>query len=131
MNKKLALNSKHIAKNYQSLPQSSNFLLITTISLDGIPYASYIPYVQVLGDYFIFINDRDLHAENISKLGQISIVFENKERSKLRPTKQCNAQRIHYKSDLYWYIATIFDEKFSQSAISIENKRSFRLIQIV
>ncbi len=77
-------------------------LVISSITKDGKPYASYAPFVHVDGTYYILISKIAKHYQNILNHPQISILFIEDE---------SKAEHIFFRKRLSYVINTQFEEK--------------------
>jgi putative heme iron utilization protein len=125
-----------IYQEYRDLPQKFDSLFMATVSEDGVPDASYAPYVKNKDDYYVFISELSIHTNNVAKTGQISILFiENEDKARhlfarKRVTLQCEASEIGSGTEQYKNIMSLFSNKFGKFMRLLEENQDFHLYRI-
>lgn len=134
--KKQPIDLDQIYQEYDHLPQNFNSLLMATVSEEGVPDASYAPYVHNKEDYYVFISDLSIHTGNVAKTGQVSVLFiENEDNAqhlfaRKRVTLQCETGEIGRGTEQYKNIMTLFNDKFGKFMHLLEENQDFHLYRI-
>lgn len=133
---KQAIDLNLVYQEYEQLSQIFDSLLMATVSEEGVPDASYAPYVQSKEDYYVFISELSIHTGNVSKTGQVSVLFiENEDKAqhlfaRKRVTLQCETGEIGRGTEQYKNIMTLFSDKFGKFMRLLEENRDFHLYRI-
>lgn len=132
--KKIDLDAMY--QEYTDLPEKFNSLLLATVSEDGIPDASYAPFVKYKEDYYVFISELSIHTGNISKTGQASVLFlEDEDKAKhlfarKRVTLQCETIEIAQGNEQFQLVMKLFRGEFGLFMQMLEKNRDFHLYRI-
>ena len=130
------INLIQVYQEYETLPQNFNSLLMATVSENGVPDASYAPYVQHKNDYYVFISDLSIHTSNVAKTGHVSLLFiENEDKAqhlfaRKRVTLQCETGEIGRGTEHHKNIMNIFSDKFGKFMKLLEANQDFHLYRI-
>ncbi len=121
---------------FRELPQAFESLLMATCDNNGLPEASYAPYVEEMGDYYIYISDLAAHTGNLLANPQCSILFiQNEDEARnlfarQRVTLQCEATEIARGSEQFQNIMTKFGERFGNLMDMLSDYTDFHLFRL-
>jgi len=134
--KKSKIDLDKMYQEYTDLPERFNSLLLATVSDEGVPNASYAPYVKRNNDYYIFISELSIHTGNIAKTGQVSVLFLEDENiahhifARKRVTLQCETIEIARDNEQHQLIMSLFKDKFGLFMEMLEKNRDFHLYRV-
>lgn len=134
--KKSKIDLDEMYQEYTNLPQKFDSLLMSTVSEDGIPDASYAPFVTHKEDYYVFISELSIHTNNVAKTGQASVFFiEDEDKAKhlfarKRVTLQCETAEIGRDTEQHKNIMALFRDKFGLFMEMLEKNTDFHLYRI-
>ncbi len=111
-------------------------LLMATCNTHGEPDASYAPYVEHLGYYYIYISELATHTENLTARGQCSLLFiEDEDDAKhvfarRRVTLKCEAEEIPRNSTTFDTVLDLFVERFGKFMDMMRKLNDFHLFRL-
>lgn len=113
-------------------------LLMATVGTDGIPEASYAPFVDdEHADFFVYISELAKHTQNLKETKQVSVLFIEDEGNTANPfarrrlTYNCTAELIERGSEEWLMILHRFRGRFGQFVDMIEPLEDFKLFRIL
>ena len=125
-----------ISQEFHAFINQFNTLLLATTSSDGIPEASYAPYVSSQGDYYIFISELAAHTRNLAQTQRCSVMFiEDEDKThqlfaRKRATLQCEAVEITRQMPSCEPILHLFDEQFGKFFGMLRQLPDFHLYRL-
>ncbi|MCF6235983.1 MAG: pyridoxamine 5'-phosphate oxidase family protein [Gammaproteobacteria bacterium] len=111
-------------------------VLMATVSCHGEPEASYAPYVEYEGHYFVLISELAMHTRNLIVTDKISLLFiENECEAKnifarKRVSYQCQALKVERGSDIYNLVLLAFSKKFGKVIDVLKTLKDFHLYRL-
>ncbi|MFQ6024016.1 MAG: HugZ family protein [Acidiferrobacterales bacterium] len=112
-------------------------LLMSTVSAEGAPEASYAPFVRMDDDcFYIYVSQLSKHTANIEATRTTSILFIEDERdaqqlfARKRLTFDCRAELIERESEDWKSIMKIFERRFGNIMEMIRPLQDFKLFRI-
>ncbi|MFT5708419.1 MAG: putative heme iron utilization protein [Oceanospirillaceae bacterium] len=75
------VNTKNLLESCEQLQQSFNCLLLSTVNEYAQPLASFAPYVEEQGSFYIFVSELAQHTQNMTKQPVASVMFIESEES--------------------------------------------------
>lgn len=102
----------------QQFPQQFRTLQLATVDAQGMPEASYAPYVRHGGAYWVFVSELSAHARNLlaqPRCGVLFVVEESKARNlfaRERLSLRCRAQEFARSSLEFAAVMPLFREQF-------------------
>jgi hypothetical protein len=126
----------HITQDFYNFINPFKTLLLATTSSEGLPEASYAPYVSTQGDYYIFISELASHTRNLVQTKRCSVLFIEDEAkthqlfARKRATLQCEAVEITHQMPSYEPILQLFDAQFGKFFGMLRQLPDFHLYQL-
>ncbi|MGB5305628.1 MAG: pyridoxamine 5'-phosphate oxidase family protein [Gammaproteobacteria bacterium] len=110
---------------------------LATVSRDGVPEASYAPYVvDASGNYYVFISGLARHTRDLQDTGQVSLLFIEAEGAarnlfaRRRLTCSCTATCIA-RDDPDWEVQLArFTQQFGKFIDTLRGLSDFRLFRL-
>lgn len=131
------INITSIRKEYEVLRDKQLSLQMATIDGDGIPEASYAPFVWYEGACYLFLSELARHAQNLKNnpsIGLLIIEDESATRNQFarrRITWQGQAETIDRENQLFQTVMQSFRHRFGDFIDIIEPLQDFQLFEIV
>jgi heme iron utilization protein len=132
-NQDLAL--EKAVEEYQELMRQNLSLQLATCSADGIPEASYSPFVKnENGVFYIYVSEMSAHTANLLDNGKVSVLLiadENKTTqifARKRVTFQCEATELLRDSAEWEKIINLFSAKFGGVMEHLKTMLDFHMI---
>lgn len=122
-----------LAQAYREFIASFKTVLMATSSTMNQPEASYAPYLELDGHYFIFISELALHTKNLAQTKQCSLLFiEDEDKTKnlfarKRVSLQCHAELIPKDSANYHATLVLFQARFGKFMQLLQTLPDFHL----
>ncbi|MBE9136244.1 pyridoxamine 5'-phosphate oxidase family protein [Nodosilinea sp. LEGE 07088] len=119
---------------YQDLPQRVRSLMLSTVSGDSSPHASYAPYI-LDDDYqiYIFTSGLSAHTNNLQATGVASVLLIEDETAapqvfaRQRITYDCNVTLLPRGSDPWGGIADRFEQRFGDIIAMLRSLDDFQI----
>ena len=121
---------------YTALVEQFDTVLLGTVSNNGLPDASYAPYVYVDGYYYVYVSELATHTGNLLNTDKVSLLFiENEQVAKSlfarrRVTYQGLALEIPRGENRFVEVLDTFATQFGSIIKVLRDLEDFRLIQI-
>ena len=118
---------------YRALIASFKTVLIASTSTQNIPEASYAPYLELEGRYYIFISELAVHTQNLLQTHVCSLLFIEDEAhtknlfARQRVSLQCRAEALERNSTAYLPILALFHERFGKLIPLLQTLPDFHL----
>lgn len=119
-----------------AFPARFQTLQLATVSADGLPEASYAPYVADQGRYWVYLSDLARHTANLLASGRASVLFiESEEQAKHlfareRLTLSCVAAACPRGTPRFEAVLDLFEERFGKFIQVIRPLQDFRLFEL-
>ena len=116
-----------------AFPKQFKTLLLATTDADGKPNASYAPYLNIGGWFYIYISGLAQHTQNIQVSKRASILFiENEEMAehpfvRKRLTFDCSVTEIYRPSPQFSETLDRFQDMFGHLMKTLRNLADFHL----
>lgn len=125
-----------IRQAYREFIAGFKTALIASTSANNQPEASYAPYVNFDGDYYIFISELATHTQNLLQTKTCSLLFIEDETqannlfARQRVSLQCSAIEIANNSMNYPIILNLFHESFGKFIQLLQSLPDFHLFRL-
>ncbi len=112
-------------------------LMMATVSKEGVPEASYAPYVvDADGAFFVYISELSQHTDNLRNTPKASVLFiENEDQAahlfaRRRLTLRCNCMHVP-RSDARWHeLLDNFKDRFGELMDVLRELEDFHLYRL-
>lgn len=122
---------------YQNFPAQFESAVVATANSEGIPHASYAPFVMDADkNFYIFVSELANHASNLKATGKTSfLLIEDEAKSKnifgrKRLTFECSATQIERATQEWNRIADMLQERFGSIVETLRNLGDFQIFKI-
>ncbi|WP_025770823.1 HugZ family pyridoxamine 5'-phosphate oxidase [Thioalkalivibrio sp. HK1] len=121
----------------QALRQGFRTLLMATVNAEGQPDASYAPYVEDAGNYYVYVSDLSAHTANLIERGMADILFIENEGDAAHPfarkraTFRCRCEEIERGSEEFERILDRFGDRFGDLIDMLRSLTDFHLVRLV
>lgn len=111
-------------------------LLMATCNAQGEPDASYAPYVEHLGDFYVYVSELAVHTGNLQANPRCSVLFIEDEKQakhlfgRRRVTLDCVAEAIPRDSTLFETVMGQFIARFGKFMEMLRQLQDFHLIRL-
>lgn len=120
----------------QALIEQQKSLQIASLTQEGLPYASYTPFIYLNGSFYIYISELAKHTQNLTENKAISIlIIEDEAESKQifarkRLSAEGHVTEVKRVNETYAQVLEVFSKKFGNIMNVITNLSDFRLFQV-
>ena len=128
---------EHIQK-CRELIQSQKTLLLSTVTDQGKPEASYAPYVRdEQGVFYIYVSDLAVHTKNMLQQGSVSILFIRAENetnnlfARERVVFQCKVDEVQQDDECYEKQLQTMKDKFGETVELLRSLSDFHLLALI
>jgi heme iron utilization protein len=126
-----------LASEARRLLEGFKTLLMATVSADGVPEASYAPFVR-LDDhcFYVYVSGLSRHTRNLEASGLASVLFIEDERETNQPFARkrlsfdCRTELLARESDEWQKVMDLFSERFGDVVGLIRPLTDFRLFRL-
>ncbi|MDY6940304.1 MAG: pyridoxamine 5'-phosphate oxidase family protein [Cyanobacteriota bacterium] len=122
---------------YQTFPDRFESLMLSTVSADGIPNASYAPFVRdERKNFYIYVSGLSTHTQNLHATSRASILLidDESETSQIfarrRLTFDCSATLLDRDRQSWTQIADEFADRFGEIVGVLRGLADFRIFQL-
>ncbi len=122
---------------YENFPQKFASIILGTLSSQGIPNASYAPFVMDEDkNIYIYVSGLAAHTQNIQVHPQVNILFIEDEAetnqifARTRLSFDCTATLIERETQKWHHIVNQFEDRFGQIIEMLRDLRDFRIFQL-
>ncbi|MBW4613567.1 MAG: pyridoxamine 5'-phosphate oxidase family protein [Desmonostoc vinosum HA7617-LM4] len=122
---------------YEKFTEGFESVIISTISAQGIPNASYAPFVMDdAKNIYIYVSGLSTHTKNIHANPHVNVLFiEDEAKSKQifarhRLNFDCTATLIERETDVWVRIVEQFQDRFGQIIEMLRGLEDFRIFQL-
>ena len=125
-----------ITQALKQLHSQCQTLQLATVDVTGQPDASYAPYVQVAGNYYIFVSQLAAHTQNLLAQKQTSIMLIQPEQdaknlfARMRYTCACEVADIARTEALFNEVMVSMQERFGSIIELLTSLGDFHLLQL-
>ena len=126
-----------VTELYQEFPDKFRSIILSTVSADGVPQASYAPFL-IDGDktLYIYISGLSTHTTNLKQTSRASVLFIEDEAktneifARRRLTYECTAQPLS-RDTLQWQsLIDRFEQRFGQIIGLMKGLPDFQVFQL-
>ncbi len=128
---------KESTENYQVLIQQQQTLLLSTVTSQGIPEASYAPYVRdKKGVFYIYVSELAAHTKNMLLNKRVSILFIQAEKetknffARERVVFDCSINEVQLQDEIYQQQLAKMQEKFGETVALLTSLPDFHLLAL-
>lgn len=127
---------KDVMAEFRDFHHEFETLLMATCNAQGEPDASYAPYIEHLGYYYVYVSELATHTENLQAKGQCSVLFIEDEThakhifARRRITLRCEAEEIPRGSQLFEELLDKFVERFGKFMEMMRKLQDFHLFRL-
>ncbi|MBC1240147.1 HugZ family protein [Nostoc sp. 2RC] len=128
---------ENIQAEYEKFPEQFESIIISTISAEGIPNASYAPFVMDdAKNIYIYVSGLTTHTKNLHANPLISVLFiedeakSNQIFARTRLSFDCTAILIERETDKWNQIVDQFEKRFGQIIEILRGLSDFRIFQL-
>lgn len=121
----------------EAFRDSFSTLILSTVSDECRPEASYAPYVRDAdGKLYVYVSELSRHTANLKQQPQASVLFIESEQdckhlfARQRLTYECQAREVERNSEHWQYVMTQFQTKFGKFMEMLRNLNDFHLFEI-
>ncbi|MCC5616769.1 pyridoxamine 5'-phosphate oxidase family protein [Nostoc sp. CHAB 5836] len=128
---------ENIQTEYEKFPEAFESVIISTVSAEAIPHASYAPLVMDdAKNIYIYVSGLSTHTKNLYANPHVSVLFiEDEAKSNLifarrRLSFDCTATLIEHETDKWNQIVGQFQDRFGQIIEVLRGLSDFRIFQL-
>jgi putative heme iron utilization protein len=120
----------------QAFPSRFRTLQLATVGSDGLPEASYAPYVTDQGCHYVYLSELALHSGNLRSSGRASVLFIEAEAdaknlfARERLTLACEAVECARGSSRFEQVLDLFEQRFGKFVQVIRPLQDFHLFEL-
>jgi putative heme iron utilization protein len=126
-----------ITELYQQFPQQFQSIMLSTVTGEGMPHASYAPFVMdPERNIYIYVSGLSAHTTNLKTTGRASVLFIEDEVktaqifARRRLTYDCQAQVLAGDSGTWHYVADQFESRFGEMIRILKGLTDFQIFQL-
>ena len=130
------LDLSHLNTEAWSFALQQQTVQLATCSAQGLPEASYAPYVERERQLYIYISEIARHYANLAGSGRCAALFIESEAEAKTPfarqrlALQCSAQEVARGSEAFEQVMALFRERFGKMMNVLEPMQDFHLYQL-
>ena len=124
-------------QTYQAFPDRFQSLILSTVSPEGIPNASYAPFVRDADkNFYIYVSGLSTHTQNLHAKAIASILLIEDEAqttqifARQRLTLDCTATLLDREREDWTQIADRFSDRFGEIVGVLRGLADFRIFQL-
>jgi putative heme iron utilization protein len=122
---------------YEKFPEEFTSIIISTVSKDGIPNASYAPFVMDNDkNIYIYVSGLAIHTQNIHNHPYVSVLFIDDEAktkqifARRRLNFDCTANLVERETEKWQEIVDKFEIRFGELISTLRSLPDFRILQL-
>lgn len=122
---------------YEKFPEEFNSIIISTVNKQGIPHASYAPFIMDNNkNIYIYVSGLATHTQNIHNHPFVSVLFiEDEVKTKQifarrRLNFNCTANLVERESEKWQQIVDKFQIRFGELISTLRSLPDFRIFQL-
>ena len=125
-----------ITQALNQLHSQCQTLQLATVDESGQPDASYAPYIQIAGNYYIFVSQLAANTQNLLTQKQASIMLIQPEQdaknlfARMRYTCSCEVTNISRTEPLFTEVIDSMQERFGSIIELLASLGDFHLLQL-
>ncbi|MEA5579484.1 HugZ family protein [Anabaena sp. UHCC 0451] len=126
-----------VQAEYEKFPQEFASIIISTVNAQGIPNASYTPFVMdEFKNIYIYVSGLSSHTTNIQVNPYVSVLFiEDEAKSpnifaRRRLNFDCTATLVERETEKWQQIVKEFQERFGEIIEVLRGLADFRIFQL-
>lgn len=125
-----------VQEECKRFPQQFKSLILGTVNASGRPEASYAPYVEKDGVYYVYVSELSAHTANLAGAARSSILFIEDENNakhifaRQRLTLDCTAAEIARSHERFQEVMDIFRLQFGSFMDMLSNLQDFHLFAL-
>ncbi|MGB3766280.1 MAG: pyridoxamine 5'-phosphate oxidase family protein [Phormidesmis sp.] len=126
-----------LLETYQTFPARFGSAVLATVSVEGLPQASYAPCViDDVRNVYVFVSGLSAHTQNLTATGKASVLFiedESKTQqifARMRLSYDCTATLLKRESEQWNAIAQQFEDRFGNIVEVMRGLADFRIFQL-
>jgi putative heme iron utilization protein len=113
----------------------TNGLVLATVNEGGFPEASYAPYLEVDGCFYIFVSGLASHTANLKRSGATSVLFmetndDGHAFTRKRLSCQCGATAVAREDGLFEQVMQLMENRFGNLIATLRSLQDFQLFQL-
>ena len=127
-----------VTNAYQTLPKAVSSLMLSTVTADGQPHASYAPYVMDEANHlYIFTSGLSAHTQNLLDTARAGILIIEDEATsqqifaRQRITYDCQAHLMERNSAAWETQANAFEQRFGDIIQMLRQLADFQIFRLV
>ncbi|MEH1913085.1 HugZ family pyridoxamine 5'-phosphate oxidase [Nostoc sp.] len=128
---------ENIQAEYEKFPEALESVIISTVSAQAIPNASYAPFIMDDSkNIYIYVSGLSIHTKNIYANPHVSVLFiEDEAKSNLifarrRLSFDCTATLIERETDKWNQIVEQFQRRFGEIIEVLRGLSDFRIFRL-
>jgi len=127
---------KTLLEGCQKLQQSYRCLLLSTVSEQGVPLASFAPYVQYQDDFYILVSELAEHTGNMLSVPIASVMFIESEQSaknifaRQRAVIQVSIRPVTQPRSLVDELLALMQEQHGNTVTVLQGLADFKILQL-
>lgn len=113
-------------------------VVLATAGADGVPEASYAPYVtDAAGQFFVYVSGLARHTRNLAATGQVDLLFLQEEAATANPFARvrlgyaCRAEAVAHGSEPWTQTLDHFEREFGNIVAVLRTLPDFRLFRLI
>jgi heme iron utilization protein len=122
---------------YRTFTDNFNSIILSTVSADGLPNASYAPCViDKARNIYIYVSGLASHTQNLQAVPKASILFIEDEQNsqqifaRKRLSYDCNASLIPSNDPEWTQVADQFEQRFGKMVELLRSLPDFRIFKL-
>ncbi len=130
-------NFETVLNAYKTLPETVNSLMLSTISSDGMPHASYAPYVMDPAHcLYIFTSGLSAHTQNLLRTPKAGVLIIEDECASLqifarqRIQYDCAVTLLERQSPEWEDTANVFEQRFGNLIQMLRQLADFQIFRL-
>jgi hypothetical protein len=123
---------------YEKFPEEFNSIIISTVNKQGIPHASYAPFIMDNNkNIYIYVSGLATHTQNIHNHPFVSVLFiEDEVKTKQifarrRLNFNCTANLVERETEKWQQIVDKFELRFGELISTLRSLPDFRIFQLI
>jgi heme iron utilization protein len=122
---------------YQGFTEQFQSAIISTVSKEGVPNASYAPFVMDDNkNIYIYVSGLSTHTQNLHAVPKVSVLFIEEESqtkqifARRRLNFDCSATLVERETELWNLIVDNFESRFGEIIPVLRDLPDFRIFQL-
>lgn len=127
---------ERISNEFHEFSRQFQTMLLATASREGVPEASYAPFIRDKSSFYVYVSELSQHTSNLLENPQAGVLFiENESESKnlfarRRISYRCMCEEVERGSLGYEQLLDSFENKFGNMIAMLRSLGDFHLYQI-